>query len=104
MGCPCASKPIQQTSRPLQASNPQPTDCDFTRQIIQAWQTKLACVKLNNKLNLIGLDTSQANVYLGYLQSALNYPDNYCYYLVKLQEFQLNILPRIITNVSECNN
>jgi hypothetical protein len=64
----------------------------------------MACVKASNKGIVIGLSVPKINIYLGYLQSALNYPDNYCYYFDKLEEFRLTILPRIIANVPACNN
>lgn len=104
MGCPCSAKSAQNNNQTLvnRPPSPQPEDCDFTRTVIQNWYNILLCVKTSNKLGIISLTTLQANIYLGYLQSALNYPDNYCYYQVKLTDYQQNILPRIIANVPEC--
>lgn len=102
MGCNCAS--TYTTNVPINNITPivQPEDCELTGILITTWQSILQCVKDSNKLGLIGLNTVTANQYLGILQSAINYPDNYCYFIVKLQEFQINILPRIVTNVQEC--
>lgn len=105
MGCPCSARQSQQTNsnQLVRPPVPSPEDCDYTKTLIQNWFAILSCVKIN-KLNKIDLTVGQANMYLGYFQSALNYPDNYCFYTDKLQEFQTNVLPRIVTNVPECLN
>lgn len=81
-----------------------PTDCNYTKAMLEKWKRLLECVLLNNKSGLINLTDQKVRSYLGYIQSALNYPDNYCFYKDVLQDFELNILPRIIVNVPNCNN
>lgn len=105
MGCSaCAARAAQQNQLRAQRQNPLvPTECDFTKVLLQNWYNILNCVKSGN-LGKINLTLLQANSYLGYLQSALNYPDNYCYYNKQLTEFQQSVLPRIVANVPECIN
>lgn len=79
-------------------------NCEITKELLLKYTQLLECCKENNKLSDIGLSTIQYHSYMGYLQSALNYPDNYCYYIIKIQEFANNILPRIISNVTICTN
>lgn len=118
MACaPCAAKAAAQQLANVQqkqfnATQPakikleatQPEDCEYTQKLLRTWYNALDCVKQHGKLQLISLNAQQANSYLGYLQSALNYPDNYCYYQDKLEEFKLKVLPRIIFYVPKCNN
>lgn len=77
-------------------------DCDYTKEIITNWLNALKCIKLNNKESQIGIDAYTRNRYLGILQSALNYPDNYCYFFTDLEAFKIDILPQIISNVPDC--
>lgn len=86
-----------------QAQVPSPSDCSITKQMLIKWKAMLNCVKINKKLDLIGLNEVTVNQYLGVIQSALNYPDNYCYYKIQLENFQTINLPLIIEYVSECN-
>ena len=111
MGCNCSSASVnnysaapyyQYNSELLKLSAPQ--ECLITKELLLTYQKKLQCCKQTNNLELIGLNLYQYNIYMGYIQSALNYPDNYCYYSVKLNEFATNILPRIINNVPICTN
>lgn len=78
--------------------------CGLTKEILQTWRAALKCVKQKGKQAEIGLALSQVNQMAGFIQSALNYPDNYCYYYEQLQYFQEAILPQIVTNVPECIN
>jgi hypothetical protein len=79
-------------------------DCDYTKEMLEKWYKLLYCVLINNKANFIGITNQKINSFLGYIQSALNYPENYCYYMDTLSDFEQNILPRIIENVPNCNN
>jgi hypothetical protein len=76
--------------------------CDITQANLNSWKNSLECVKLHNKLDLIGLVEFNANQFLGVLQSALNYPDNYCLYKAQLDFFKDNVLINIVANVPEC--
>lgn len=78
-------------------------NCELTQEIITNWKTLLECVVSKELLHAINLSKLQANQYLGLLQSALNYPDDYCYYDIQLNLFKEAILPRILENVPECN-
>lgn len=77
-------------------------DCDLTVDLIKNYKKFLECCKDSNVLTDIGITTQLCNSYLGYFQSALNYPDNYCYYNTKIQEFITNVLPKILINVPNC--
>lgn len=81
-----------------------PEDCDYTTEVIRNWYNMFDCVKKNSKQADIGLSVENVNSYLGYIQSALNYPDNLCYYKDKLDDILLNIVPRIIDKVPICIN
>lgn len=74
--------------------------CDITLVILKSWKDILVCVK--NLGGISNLSIVQINSYLGYVQSAINYPDYYCYYRKPLEEFQNIILPQIISNAPEC--
>lgn len=101
----CAARAAQRNSiQAISQQIVQPQDCNYTKSVLQNMLDLLKCVKLKNKLNIISITDVQYNSYAGYLQSALNYPDNYCYYQFKIEEFQNNILPRITYYVSECNS
>lgn len=84
------------------ASFQEALDCPFSGGLLIIWYNALKCVKDTGKLSLIGLTTYQANLYLGHIQSAINFPDNYCLFSVKLTDYQINILPRIIEHVPNC--
>lgn len=79
-------------------------DCLLTKEILARWKNTLKCIKNNNQLETIGLVNSSANQILGIIQSALNYPDNYCFYEQELSYFQTTVLPLIIEYASECYN
>lgn len=110
MGCSsCGSKSgsvTPQVHSPQQGKvsvrSPKDSNCSFSGGILRIWYNKLKCVKDSNKLYAIGLTEFEANSYLGYIQSALNYPDNYCHFTENLTDYQTNILPRIIANVQSC--
>lgn len=78
------------------------SECLFTKTILSTWLAAIKCVKDNGNLSLIGLSEYQANIYTGNIQSALNYPEDYCYFSKQLTDYQQNILPRIIENVPTC--
>lgn len=77
-------------------------NCPYDQGVISNWKTILECVISNDKLSVTGITRPQANQYLGLFQSALNYPDDYCYYEVQLNLFKEAILPLILNNVQEC--
>lgn len=78
--------------------------CSLTKEVLEAWQKALTCVKIKGKGDLIHLPQASMNQMLGILKSALYFPENYCYYKPQLEYFQVNVLPQIITNVPECVN
>lgn len=107
MGCGCGSSSNQEVgssnvflSNSVQSNEP----CDILQSNIVTWQNILKCVKTSGKLALIGLSEFNVNQYLGIIQSALNYPDNYCLYKPQLDYIKDTILPNIIENVTECIN
>lgn len=76
--------------------------CTITEEMLTLWKTMLLCVKNTDKMAIINLPLVSVNQMLGIIQSALNYPDNYCYYIPQLEYFRSNVLLRIIENVPEC--
>lgn len=79
-------------------------NCTYTNAILEKWKLILTCIKIQSLGSLVGIETFQMNVLMGVIQSALNYPNNYCFYKQQLDDFQTNILPRIIENVPDCTN
>ena len=109
MGCGCSSGSSIQMNSPVNPSDysrnvrqREITDCNITSQILTTWKATLTCVKNSGKLQKINLSEHAANRLLGVLQSALNYPDNYCYYILQLDYFRDKVLNLIIENVPEC--
>lgn len=77
-------------------------DCQITGEILTNWQRILTCIKNNQKYSLLSLTLTKVNMLLGIIQSAINYPDDYCYYEIALNEFKNIVLPLIINNAAEC--
>lgn len=108
MGCNCGgvagggNNGVQ--NRGLSFTPPSNTDCSITKQLLTTWKQILTCVKAQGKYTEANLTQFEINQLLGVIQSALNYPDNYCYYSVQLEDFQNNRLPIIINNVTSCLN
>lgn len=106
MSCGCENTIVnsqqQQTTKIDKPKVFATTNCDISEELLLNYQKLLLCCKYNNSLNKINLTTKECNSYLGYLQSALNYPDNYCYYYTKIDEFRTRVLPLILNNVPYC--
>lgn len=83
-------------------STPSNTDCDITLENLTTYKNMLLCIRNNNKYVQAKIAFTTVNMYMGIIQSALNYPDNYCYYMESIANFQSSILPLIVANVSEC--
>lgn len=104
MGCGCGAKkanvavaqPVNVTTQPVV------TQCDITADTLNKWFSILQCVKNNNSYQKTGVSEITVNQYTGILQSALNYPDNYCYYSAQLNVFKDTILIKIIENEPIC--
>lgn len=79
-----------------------PENCNVGSEQLINWRTILKCLKNTNKGEIVGLSTQQINVFLGIVQSAINYPDDYCHYQSKFVIFQEQYLPLIISDVPEC--
>jgi hypothetical protein len=77
-------------------------DCQLTLDVLLSWRNIIRCIKTTNKFEILGLSLPQLNSIAGYIQSAINYPDDYCYYSSQLLDFKEIFLPLIISNVSEC--
>lgn len=77
-------------------------NCQYSSGILTVWLRIIKCVKDSGSLSLIGLTDYQANIHIGNIQSAINYPEDYCFFSPQLADFQQNILPRIIENVPTC--
>ena len=104
MGCGCLSAKstsisVTEVSAPI---IPQPGSCDLTLPILNTWENLLLCVKEKNAYTLINSYEIVINQYLGLIQSAKNYPDNYCYYSTQLDKFKSTLLQKIIDNANFC--
>lgn len=77
-----------------------PEDCLYDEGILNSYINMLNTVKNNGTYAQIGLSIPKINAYLGLIQSALNYPDNYCLFEKHLDVFRSSTLPKLITNVS----
>lgn len=110
MCAPCAAAAARMAEMNVGRENivnnvvPAPGSCSLNKDTLQTWKTIVACLRTSNNLSTAGITVFEANVFAGTIQSALNYPDNYCYFARELENFQSNILPRIVTNVPECIN
>lgn len=109
MGCGCSgSSNTTNNSNIVNYSNVNnviiPQNCTITEETLKTWKRLVTCVKDNNKLEQSGLTEFTANQILGLIQSALNYPENYCTYHLQLDFFINNILILIIANVPECSD
>lgn len=102
--CAAAAAANNATYTEQRMSTPPPINenCLYNGGLLNVWLNAIKCVKTSDKLNLIGLTDFQANVQIGNIQSAINYPENYCYFEPQLTDYQQNILPRIIEYVPEC--
>lgn len=95
MACNCGSSDFQnqpETSPEVMAFFN--SDCSYTLEILREWQTKLQNAVINQQLDLLHLTGPQMNSYLGYVQSAINFPKNLCFYEIKLAE-----ISQVITNI-----
>lgn len=107
MACvPCQAAAAAQAALNQGNNGPQQSiinqNCGMTRAILNNWYKMLACVKRNEYGERVNLAVVQMNQMLGVIQSALNYPDNYCYFYEQLEYFQTNVLQLIVNNVPEC--
>lgn len=105
--CGCGSAVSYGTYQPVTTNRelPRSTEyCPYTKSVLIQWLKILNCIKAQNKKSLIQASDFNINSLLGIIQSALNYPDDYCFYKPQLEEFQNTFLPRIIEYVPECAN
>ena len=100
MACPCennnSAQPINNLYNRLIISDPPPAqgDCPYSIELLTVWKAKLENIKDQQQVDLIGITGYQMNSYLGYVQSALNFPQNPCFF-----ETNLAIIAQIITRI-----
>lgn len=105
---PCAAAAAAQNSGSYGNVNYERTirevdpNCEMTAEVLYAWRAMLNCMKLKGTYRAVGLTSQELNSILGIVQSAINYPDDYCHYADRYAYFQNTILPLIVTNVPEC--
>lgn len=107
MGCGCenANNTMMESVNNYAAGATVPMgNCDILKENLIMWQTVLLCTKTSNKLTEVSLTEFTVNQFLGVIQSAINYPDNYCLYKPQLEYIQNSIIPNIVSNVPECFN
>jgi hypothetical protein len=104
MGCGCSSRNYSNnTARSFAPIIPPAAgSCDLSLDILNTWNNILLCVKSNGLYSTIGTSEIVINQYLGLVQSAKNYPENYCYYSVELEKFKTILLQKIIQNATIC--
>lgn len=102
--CNCGSTTFlsQSYTRTLKQAQTLAVDCDIELNQLKSWLAILKCLKSSGLYKNVGLNITEINRLTGIIQSAINYPDNYCYYKERFENFQNNILPLIISNVPEC--
>jgi hypothetical protein len=77
-------------------------NCTVTIEMLIQWRAILNCIKTAGKFEQAHLSEPELNTFLGLVQSAINYPDDYCYYMDRLTSFQQDKLPLIVGYVPEC--
>lgn len=105
--CGCGSTLNNTTTfRPYSApvSTGSSIECDITKENLITWKNLLSCIKTNNYYTIANIPEFNVNKFLGVIQSALNYPSNYCYYYDQLNYFKTFVLINIINNVPQCIN
>lgn len=106
MSCaPCAAKAKSQAATNnayIKLDTPQPEDCNITKDILDKYLAVIKCLREKGLGMQFGLSSFNLNQLQGVVQSALNYPDNYCYYSAQLDDFANNLLPKIVENAAEC--
>ena len=104
-GCGAANKNNSSTHRQVSvARQVEQAPCDITKEHLLLWKQILTCIKQNNYF--VAADTPEftINKFLGIVQSALNYPSDYCYFNEQLNYFKTFVLLKIIDNVPQCIN
>lgn len=76
--------------------------CDITKENLIAWKYLLTCIKENNYYSQANIVEFTVNKFLGIIQSALNYPSDYCYFNEQLSYFKTFILLNLLDNVPQC--
>lgn len=109
MGCGCGSSTNKSSNTTYTYNqsarvNVSPEGCDITKEDLNRWLKILQCIKSEGKHAAAGFAEFNVNQLLGTIQSALNYPENYCMYKVQLDYFKNIALIKIVDNVSECIN
>lgn len=108
MGCGCGSSTTQVTSTISSNNNSMGVkmvpshECPITKADILKWQAIVQCLKDENKFLSADITEFNINQLLGVMQSALNYPENYCMYKSQLDYFKDTTLLKIVMNVPEC--
>lgn len=94
MGCPCennSTTPFASVANVKKAAN-QVTDCTVTKEQIETWLNLLQTAKKNGS----SVSEQLLNSNIGIMQSALNYPNNYCYYQQRIDIFKEFVLPKLM--------
>lgn len=107
MGCGCGAKKVSNVvAQPAKTTtstiSTTPENCNITIEILDKWESMLNCVKSNGSFQKTGVAEIVVNQYLGLIQSAKNYPNNYCYYGSQLEVFKSSILTKIVQNEPSC--
>lgn len=76
------------------------TNCSYTLEQLFFWKSKLQCVKNNNWAPLIKSNNPQINVYLGWIDSAINfYNQSPCYFKGFLDQI-VPVITLVLNNTS----
>lgn len=106
MGCGCgggsgASIQSQETDKQVAKALTSPEDCTFSKETLDSYIVMLNLVRTHDLFKATGISFQGLNAYIGLIQSALNYPDNYCLFETQLNTFSSSILPKLTEHVSE---
>lgn len=105
MGCNCGggsnTNQIQKTVKTQEQLVTPPIDCFYDKEILSNYKKLLDTVKEKELFSEINLNIRAVNSYLGLVQSALNYPDNYCILEPQLDIFRFSVLPNLIEHASK---
>ena len=69
-------------------------NCPYTLELLQEWHRKLKMAKDLQQADLLQISNFQLNSYIGYVQSAINFPSYLCFY-----QSQLATIAQVIANI-----
>ena len=90
MGCPggCNKGSVNVTTRSI-ASKVKPVgDCEYTKELVEVWKTKMVCIVNNNYFSKVGITHPKMNKFLGVINTIVVYDNNPCSYVATLDKIR----------------